>query len=315
MNILFINPTSDSNDSHRQASAIKKYTSHNVRHFSAVKTFYNTVDIGPENYNRDEFVSLIEAADILHFCSDTHDRPSTHNWGFNWDHFLGRKIKIFHDYNNFPGYWRDLCTTKDYWNKRNEIGYDAIFSSVPQANYIYEGCVYIPDLVDEFDPWYTPESDRDMTYLKLCHFPTGSGNSENTEEFNAALTAYPVFNFMVPGGAYQDILSVKKMSNFGFDNLWRGFHSASTVENLALGIPTMCNIEPEFDYLFKQYFESDESPFEHVRTVEDIVRTMTKYACDNALLRARCEQVRQFMLTKWSAKIIAENIVKEYEKL
>jgi len=316
MNILFINPAPVSDAcSYRQASAIKKYTAHNVRHFRAAKTFYDTLDIGPENYDRDEFVSLIEAADILHFCSATHEYPSTHNWGFDWNDFIGRKKKVFHDYNSFPGYWRERCNTKDHWNKRNEIGYDAIFSSVPQANYIYEGCVYVPDLVDELDPWFTPEPNRDMSHLRLCHFPTGGGNNKNTFELNDALQIYPVFNFMAQGITNKQVLEIKKQSNFGYDALWRGFHGAASVENLALGIPTMCNVEPEFDFIFNQYFGTDESPFEHVRTVDDIVKTMTKYACDNALLRMRCEQVRNFMETKWSAKNIAENIIKEYEKL
>jgi len=98
MNILFINPAWDAAGcSYRQSVAINKYTTHKARHFRAVKTFYDYLDIGPENYNRDEFVALIENADILHFCSATHDYPSPHSWGFNWNDFIGRKKKIFHD--------------------------------------------------------------------------------------------------------------------------------------------------------------------------------------------------------------------------
>ena len=316
MNILFINPAWDAACcSYRQAAAIKKYTSHSVRHFRAVKTFYDTFDIGPENYNRDEFVALVEQADILHFCSATHDYASPHDWGFGWKDFIGKKRKVFHDYNSFPGYWKDRYTSKDHWNKRRDIGYDAIFSSIPQANYIYDECVYVPDLVDELDPWFTPDLNREMAYLRLCHFPTGGGNNKNTEELTAAMRDYPVYNTMVQGVSNKVVLEIKKQSNFGFDAIWRGFHGATTVENLALGIPTMCNIEPEFDEIFNKYFGVEESPFEHVRTVEDITKTLRKYACDGALLRSRCEYVRQFMITKWSARNIACNIVKEYEKL
>ena len=316
MNILFINPAWDAAGcSYRQATAINRYTSHTARHFRAVKTLYSYLDIGPENYNRDEFVALIENADVLHFCSAIHAYPSPHNWGFDWKDFIGKKKKIFHDYNSFPGYWRDRWATKDHWNRRKEIGYDAIFSSIPQANFIYDECVYVPDLVDELDPAFTPDPNRDLSHLRLCHFPTGGGNNKNTNELNAALRLCPVFNIQLQGITNNEVLAVKKHFNFGFDALWRGFHGATTVENLALGIPTMCNIEPEFDEIFCRYFDTTESPFEHVRSVEDIAVTLRKYASDKALLQERCETARNFMLNKWPAKSIANNLIKEYEKL
>jgi hypothetical protein len=316
MNILFINPAWDAAGcSYRQAAAINKYTTHKARHFRAVKTFYDTMDIGSENYNRDEFVTLIEQSDILHFCSATHDYPSPQNWGFNWTDFIGRKKKIFHDYNSFAGYWGDRAKAKDVWNKRKEIGYDAIFSSIPQAVYIYDECVYVPDLVDDQDPWFQPGENRDMTKLNLCHFPTGGGNNKNTNELMAALHQLKMTCSMIQGAPNKEVLNLKKTCNFGFDALWRGFHGATSVENLAMGIPTMCNIETEFSNIFKIYFKCDEIPFENVKNVDDIVRVLIYYSNDNAALRDRCDMVRKFMVEKWSAKNIAENIIKEYEKL
>lgn len=316
MKILFINPAWDAAScSYRQAAAISKYTGHETHHFRAVKTFYDTLDIGPENYNRDEFVSFIEEADILHFCSATHDYPSEHNWGFNWNDFIPKKIKIFHDYNSFPGYWKTRWLTQDHWNKRQQIGYNAIFSSIPQAKYIYKDCVYVPDLVDEQDEWFMPNTERDLSQVVLCHFPTGGGNNKNTDELLQALRIFSVKSHLMEAAPNRHVLAVKKHSNLGFDCLWRGFHGATTVENLSLGIPTMCNIEPEFDNIFNEYFGIEESPFEKVQTIEDIVSMLKKYQMDNALLRARCEYVRQFMITKWSAKQIAERLIKEYEKL
>ena len=316
MFILFINPAHDAACcSYRQADAINKYTSHKTRHFRAVHTFYDTVDIVPENYNRDEFVSFIEQADILHFCSATHTYPSPHNWGFNWADFIGRKKKIFHDYNSFPGYWKERHEVKDYWNKRKEIGYDAVFSSIPQANYIYDGCVYVPDLVDELDDWFKPGVGRDMSKLNLGHFPTGGGNNKNTQELQAALNALGMSMTTAQGVQNKQVLSLKKTCNFGFDALWRGFHGATTIENLSMGIPTMCNIEKEFTDIFKEYFKCDESPFEDVKNVEDIVRTISLYSNDLEKLKERCLFVRRFMEEKWSAKNIALNMIKEYEKL
>ena len=316
MNILFINPAWDAAGcSYRQAAAINKYTEHKTRHFRAVKTFYDTLDIGMENYNRDEFVALIEWADILHFCSATHDYTSPNNWGFNWSDFIHRKKKIFHDYNSFAGYWGDRAKAKDVWNKRKEIGYDAIFSSIPQALHIYDECVYVPDLVDEQDEWFKPGTDRDMSIVNLCHFPTGGGNNKNTNELRAAVNATGVVTFMTQGVSNKEVLTLKKKCNLGFDALWRGFHGATAVENLAMGIPTMCNIEKEFSEIFNAYFECDETPFEDVKNVEDIIKVINKYGHDNAALRVRCALVRKFMEEKWSAKNIANNIVKEYEKL
>jgi len=331
MEILFINPAHDAAGcSYRQAAAINKYTTHKVRHFRANKTFYDTLDIGSENYNRDEFVALIEKADILHFCSATHTYPSpleisygarAFNWGFDWNDFIGRKKKVFHDYNSFAGHWRERATAKDIWNKRKEIRYDAIFSSIPQAVHIYDECVYVPDLVDEQDEWFMPGVDRDMGSVHLSHFPTGGGNNKNTNELVAAMNALGIAN-QHPGvfrNSYgkpnKEILSLKKKSNLGFDALWRGFHGATGVENLAMGIPTMCCIDREFSDVFMAYFSCDKIPFDDVKNVEDVVNVIKFYSNDLETLKARCNEVRQFMVEKWSAKNIAENIVKEYEKL
>lgn len=321
MNILFINPAWDAAGcSYRQAAAINKYTTHKARHFRAVKTFYDHLDIGPENYKINEFVYLIEQSDILHFCSATHDYPSPHehgqkfNWGFNWNDFIHKKKTIFHDYNSFPGYWGERWSAKDCWNKRKEIGYNAVFSSIPQAMFIYDGCVYVPDLVDEQDEWFTPDPTRDMTKINLCHFPTGGGNNKNTSELQTALSIYSVNHAITTGLPNKQILAIKKEHNLGFDCLWRGFHGATSVENLALGIPTMCNIEPQFEETFKAYFQTDILPFEPVRGIPDIINVLKKYS-DVDLLKERCATVRKFMVEKWSAKNIAENIIKEYEKL
>ena len=98
MKSLFINMAWDAAGcSYKQAEAIKMHTDCEVRHFRAVRTFYNTLDIGPENYNRDEFVELVRNADILHFCSATHTYLSPHNFGFDWNEMVKGKIKIFHD--------------------------------------------------------------------------------------------------------------------------------------------------------------------------------------------------------------------------
>lgn len=320
MNILFINPAWDAAGcSYRQAAAINKYTSHKVRHFRAVRTFYDTLDIGSENYNRDEFVAIIENADILHFCSATHDYPSPQNWGFNWNDFIHKKKKIFHDYNSFPGYWGERAKTKDHWNKCKEIGYNAIFSSIPQCNYVYDGCVYVPDLVDDQDSWFMPGTDRDMSKINLCHFPTGGGNNKNTYELMSALRqlnlSFPYAFQDSYGMSNKQVLEMKKKCNLGFDALWRGFHGATTVENLSMGIPTLCNIEKEFADIFKKYFNCDEIPFEDVKNVEDTKRVISFYANDNEALKNRCAFVRNFMVEKWSAKNVANNIIKEYEKL
>jgi hypothetical protein len=315
MNILFINPAWDAAGcSYRQAAAINKYTTHKARHYRAVKTFYDTLDIGMENYNRDEFVSIIEQSDILHFCSAVHTYPSPQVWGFDWNDYISKKKTIFHDYNSFPGYWGDRWRTKDCWNKLKEIGYNAIFSSIPQAMFIYDKCNYIPDLVDEQDEWFTPDPNRDMLQINLCHFPTGGGNNKNTTELQTALSIYNIRHTITQGISNKEVLAIKKKHNFGFDALWRGFHGATSVENLALGIPTMCNIEPQFEETFKATFQTDILPFEKVQNIPDIINTLRRYS-DVDVLKERCAVVRKFMEEKWSAKNVAEMIIKEYEKL
>lgn len=324
MQTLFINPAWDAAGcSYKQAEAINLHTTWKARHFRAVHTYYEDHDIVPENYDKDEFIEIIKQSDVLHFCSAIHSYESTHDFGFNWTDHIQGKVLIFHDYNSFMGKWSERSTEKDLWNKRKEIGYNAIFSSIPQANRIYEGCVYIPDTVNELSDLYTPLP-IDRSKLILGHFPTGNEvvrNNKNTDDLLEALELMKVCdrinidNEITAGLFHKELMAVKKRCTFGFDALWRGFHGMTTVENLALGIPTMVGIDGNFEQVFKEFHSTDVFPFEPVSNVVTIIKTIKKYYNDPALLVARQKEVRQFMVDKWSYKNIANRIIKEYEKI
>jgi hypothetical protein len=320
MRVLFVNPAWDAAGvSIRQARAISKYTNWQARHFRAVRTFNYDTDITPDNYNRDEFVQIIRESDVIHFCSATHTYTSSHVWGFNWEQELKGKIKIFHDYCSFPGGWRERAKAKDYWNKRQDIGYDAIFSSIPQAIHIYDGCIYIPDIVDEKSSEFDMNTFRDYHNVTIGHFPTGGGNNKNTMELRKgieiAVQKYPVKAIIETDLPHEHIIRRKKMINLGFDALWREYHGMTTVENLALGVPTMCNICPEFDKVFREFFQTDFYPFERVRNINEIAERIVFYSENLGILEERGKAVRKFMQETWSAKNVVTRIVQEYEKL
>jgi len=305
---------------YKQADAINTHTDWTARHFRAVKTFYEELDIGPENYNKEEFLSIIENSDILHFCAATHSYDSPHDFGFDWKDVIKDKILIFHDYNSFPGRWNERVREKDHWNKREEIGYDAIFSSIPQATLIYKDCVYIPDTVNELAERYTP-SNINRREIVLGHFPTGDSNNKNTHELNQAIytlanTHKIMFHTEIRRElSHNDLMKIKKRCTLGFDALWRGFHGMTTVENLALGIPTLTSIDGNFEEVFKEFHQTDTFPFEIVFTVEDVVNCLKEYAEYPERIEERSNIARKFMVDKWSYKNIANRIVEEYEKL
>jgi hypothetical protein len=303
-----------------QYNAINKYTNWQARHFHAVDTFYSGGDIKPENYNRDEFVALIEESDVLHFCSADHKYDSTHKWGFDWEPLLKNKVTIFHDYNSFPGRWSERAAVRDFWNRRRDIGYDAIFSSIPQATQIYDGCVYIPDIVDERTELYRPNwSIRPFHRVVLGHFPTGGGNNKNGEELSEAVSWFAQngrINLLIASDVkHEELIQLKQRTNLAFDCLWRGFHGMTTVENLALGIPTMTAIDGNFREVFAECFQTDKFPFEVTNSVGEIKQTVERYMADVDELMLRGYEVRWFMENIWSAENVAHRIVKQYENL
>lgn len=320
MNTLFINMAWDAAGcSFKQAEAINLHTNWKARHFRAVKTFYDTLDIGPENYNKEEFMQLIREADILHFCSATHTYNSPHNFGFDWSELTKDKVKIFHDYNSFIGRWSERAEAKDIWNKREEIGYDAIFSSIPQATLIYKDCVYIPDVVNCDSEEYS-YSNINRKEVIIGHFPTGDPNNKNTNELLAAINQVKTQGKNVRAQIHRDstnrrIIEIKKTCTLGFDAIWRGFHGMTTVENLALGIPTMVSADGNFEQVFKEFHKTDIFPFDRVNSIEEIKNQILYYCNNPEQLEHRSKEVRSFMETTWSYKNIANRIVQEYEKL
>jgi len=315
--VLFLNMAWDAAGcSILQCKAINQHTNWQARHFRAVPTFGYDTDITPENYDRDEFQVLMGNMDVIEWCSADYTYNSKHDFGFNlWD-VAKNKINIFHDYNSFPGHWQDRASVKDYWNRKDVHKFDAIFSSIPQAVYIYKDCVYIPDVVDERSSEYIPDEFRDFSEVRLGHWPTGGGNNKNTMELREAIKREPV-NYDIPAGtiSHADVLTAKRGVNIGFDALWRGFHGMTTIENMALGIPTMCNIDDFFWDVFWECFETDKKPFEDVKNIDGIAACLKKYRNDTESLRRRALEVRSFMENYWSFKNVAVRIVGEYEKI
>lgn|SRR4030065_1445283 len=320
MKTILINPAWDAAGvSIRQAKAINKYTNWESRHFRTIPTFGYDTDITPENYNVEEFVELIKESDIIHFCSATYDYNLNHmNWGFDWREVVKNKKIIFHDYCSFPGHWRERANAKDYWEAKTKIRCDAIFSSIPQAVHIYKDCIYIPDIVDEQTEEFNINPNRLYDKIHLGHFSTGGSNNKNTDELREALNRVRNIDALIPGSSSlrnSDVINFKQNINLGFDALWREYHGMTTVENLALGIPTMCNISEEFFPSFNEYLGTDFNPFEITKTIEDIVKCLEYYSNNLDKLKERSIEIRKFMEEHWSANKVINKMVKEYEKL
>lgn len=331
MKTLFINIAWDAAGcSFKQAEAINLHTEWKARHFRYVKTFYDHSDIVPENYNKEEFMQLIREADILHFCSIPHVKnlfpnfKGFENWfsfGFDWNELVKDKIKILHDYQSFHGRWSERAEKKDYWDIADKIGYQAVFSSIPQASYIYKDCVYIPDVVNSESEEYTPSESFNTEGIILAHFPTGEPNRKNTNELLEAIKIVKdKYNITVDTRITRDIphkeiIKLKKESNLGFDAFWRGFHGMTTIENLALGIPTMTSADANFKEVFKEFHKTDFFPFEEVNNTNDIVECIKFYGNNLNELEKRSKLIREFMLNTWNYKNIANKIVQEYEKI
>ena len=89
----------------------------------------------------------------------------------------------------------------------------------------------------------------------------------------------------------------------------------TTVENLALGIPTMCRMDGDFQVRFTEFWQTDRFPFEHVENGIEILKTIKRYANNLDKLEYRAGEVRKFMEDYWSYENVAKIIVSEYEKL
>ncbi|MCK4260840.1 MAG: hypothetical protein KAX49_17820 [Halanaerobiales bacterium] len=320
MRSLFVNPAWDAAGASWQlAQAINKYTNWDTRHFRVQATLGFSSDLVSEAYNRDEFVAILDEADVVHFCSAIHDYVSI-DWGFDWIEKLKGKTKIFHDFCSFLGHWEERAKAKDLWTKCTDINYDAIFSSVPQAVYIYDGCFYIPDVVDIYSEEFKPVP-WEFNQVIIGHFPTGEKNNKNTIELKQAIANVQreirVGFVTVPSSSlvHSDCLRLKKATNLGFDALWRGYHGMTTVENLAMGIPTMVHLDPAFYPVFKEFFGTDLEPFENVNGIPEIISTIENYAHDLNILKARSIEVRAFIEKVWNPEVIAKRCVEQYEKL
>jgi hypothetical protein len=306
MKVLMVNSFWDAaNCSYRQAQAVNKYVPGvQVRHFRHIETYYrDTVDINASNYNRDEFYHICEESDIIHACSSPVG-TGDFNFGFDWADFK-HKPHIFGDYCSFTGAW---VSGNPCWDV---TGYH-VWSSVPQSWWTYRGSPalswwYAPDLVDETLPEFTPDPDRDYSRLNLVYIP--SGGPKNQDDMNEALRRHPCYGSVKwqANTPNSEVLRLKNLCNLSFDCIWRGYHGATTVENLSLGIPTMCGIDASFWDQFYSVFQIDMNLFEIVQNVDDIVKTLEKYE-DLDRLRARSIEIRQFFEQKWSAKRLAERM-------
>ena len=331
MNILIICPRIDAaNSASNLFRAINKYTNHKARLVVGELTYYDPLDIYRNNFNLQEYITLIEQADIIHFNVFDHNCQLLFPNSFvNWNDYLKKKKFIFHSHGGFGGHWTDWQKHPKWWLYQKQLGYSRIFCCSAMETLIYKNAKYMRNIIHLED--YNIKS-RDWSRLKLIQTPS-SLRYKNTEQFKLECeyfrnTVNIPFDFAVFNGLkHIQIVNIRADWHLLYENSWCGYHGYAGLEAMAQGLGSLVYQEDLVEDKLLEATGSSQNPFIRLpfRIKElDVLnpigslgldKSLYAFAYDMNFTREFCISRREWMEKFWNPKDIVNDYIKEYESL
>jgi len=327
MKILLVCPAIDAaNASTNLCRAINKYTEHEARIVVGVLSYYDPIDIYNGNFNKDEFMNLVEEADIIHF--NVFDHTYNSMWGnVNWNDYMSRKPFIFHSHGGFGGNWEDWKLSPKWWTKYDKMGYKKILCcSAAEEKYIYKNGLYVRNIIHLED--YKVE-ERDWSILKVVQTPSAP-EYKNTYQFKYECEEYLKSGLNFKFCVYTSLKHNKCIEFRGnyhllYENSWCGYHGYAGLEAMSQGLASMVYQEDIVEKRLLEVTGSDKNPFiklpyklKELNVIKPlgslgIELPIKAFSDDLAFAKEYCLWCREWMEEYWRPEDVVKDYIKVYE--
>lgn len=213
---------------------------------------------------REESISVLESADILHFH---HFFDFTNNvFNIDFTKFKGKKIRQYH--------------TSPYTIAKNIgiIPENIINDEIPQLvisqfhERYYPRAVLVPNIIPIFDQDYSPALNDFPKSSKYIFFsPTASisvfdsrwdtkGAPETIKLVNQIVQNTALDLEVISNQPHKKVLHAKKNSYISIDEVVTGSYHISSLESLSQGVPTLCYLDKRTEAIVREITSCYEDP-------------------------------------------------------
>ena len=319
MNILMLAINDPAGTAIQFCRALNRHTPHTAR-LATLETRYTHAwdkdlhlpDLGPDGV--EELGILLREADVLHFHMTCDERQPFGPY-LPADHLAGKAVVHHHhghhDFRTNPQSFRD---------KYRRLGRTSLLVSTPDLMQLLPEARWLPNLVPVDDPLLTPLPGRfgDPGPLRVCHSPTRK-DLKNTDDFLAVVKAMEGGPHRLAVDLIDDVpnsecLARKRRSHVLFDHM-QGYYGVSSLEGLSQGLAVIAGLDAWNREQVARFVGADDLPWVVARDRVELEARLRELAADRDRCRAVGEAARQFMVERWSDRIVADRLARFYEHL
>ena len=286
-------------------NALNKHTNIDCRHIIGEEHIFEyPYDIGPRNFDQDEFDLLIKEADILHF---NHIDYFTSSFGHDWTMFLKKKIIVYHSHagweegKEYHGLFKVGGLYQRYMDAQ------AVLVCNPNNVGIFEGAKWIPNILPENGI----ESKRDFDgILKVAHCPSHHKYKNVSEMMDLMREINGVEYNLIKVPERNRFLQLMSRNHLLFDNIWQGYSGLVSLEAMQMGVIPIARLT---DVAYKGYCETlnaDNFPIALVSHMIDVKRKILEFDKNRILLEQKSKEMKEWVKTYYNEK----RIVKMWEE-
>lgn len=188
----------------------------------------------------------------------------------------------------------------------------------------------IPNVVDIYDPLYTPVSESSaaraalgmMTGLPIVSYAPSNTNARGWDDKSYSLVnpvlkrmrfAGEIFYDLIHKVPFSVVMPRKKLASIGVEEISSGSYHLSALEYLSVGIPCICRIDSSTEEVVKTLTGAEDLPF--IDATKDSFERVVRGLINEGSYVEKGRASRLWMERHWSPRALAGHYTAMYEKL
>lgn len=260
----------------------------------------------------DEVEEVLRNSDVIHFHMTANEYLRV--GPLHLQDYIGGKLLVHHHHGE-PLF---RANPREFAESEIAQGRPALVST-PDLHKMYPEATYLPNLVPQNDASYLPVDRGALLndYFVVSHSPTRK-DLKNTDTFietcERLSSRLKYFKYkIIEMTAHLECLRKKRDSSVFFDHM-QGYYGVSSLEALAMGIPTIAGLDEWNQEEIRRFAGTDELPWVIARNPEMLEEVLTMLYSDEKMWKTCSAAARRFIEDHWSDRKIAERLANFYSR-
>ena len=187
---------------------------------------------------------------------------------------------------------------------------------------MYPECTVVPNIIDIFEPWYTPDWSVKNEKPRIIYSPSrirfkgwdNKGYDETVPVLQRLVDCGRAAAEVVYNKPHTDCLERRRRADISIDEVVTGSYHLVSLESLSAGLVTVAGLDQTQIDTLKQVTGSDRIPWLRAGP-ETLEKVLTEAVSDRLALDSRRRESRAWMEKYWHPQVMTDKFVEIYESL